>query len=223
MSSPRAIFAGSPPRFTRSRVTYEAYAVSRTSTRPQVDSALVAHRRDWRTAMLEDVAGFVAWLRLPPKVRDGKVVVLPTVEHHCSVASVNRKLAALTSFCGIPCPARRRVGGAVGHHAAGEPARRGGAAYKPFLHHVTKTKPEQRRAITLRTVRSRPKVLTAQQVQTILDACDHVRDRLLWIYGIVKLLTMPVECPRPWRRWRLCIYADSCIALRRSVCTTSYR
>jgi HpcH/HpaI aldolase/citrate lyase family len=32
-------FAGSPPRFTRSRVTYEAYVVSGTSTRPQVDSA----------------------------------------------------------------------------------------------------------------------------------------------------------------------------------------
>ena len=47
LSSPRAIFAGSPPRFTRSRVTYEAYAVSRTSTRPQVDSAVAmvfAHR-----------------------------------------------------------------------------------------------------------------------------------------------------------------------------------
>ena len=39
LSNPRAIFAGSPPRFTRSRVTYEAYVVSRTSTRPQVDSA----------------------------------------------------------------------------------------------------------------------------------------------------------------------------------------
>ena len=39
LSSPRAIFAGLPPRFTRSCVTYEAYAVSRTSTRPQVDSA----------------------------------------------------------------------------------------------------------------------------------------------------------------------------------------
>ena len=39
LSNPRAIFAGSPPRFTRWRVTYEAYVVSRTSTRPQVDSA----------------------------------------------------------------------------------------------------------------------------------------------------------------------------------------
>ena len=48
---------------------------------------------------MEDVAGFVAWLRLPPEGRDGKIAVLPTVERHCSAASVNRKLAALTSFC----------------------------------------------------------------------------------------------------------------------------
>src|SRR6476661_8116382 len=38
LSNPRAIFAGSPPRLTRSRVTYEAYVVSRTSTQPQVDA-----------------------------------------------------------------------------------------------------------------------------------------------------------------------------------------
>ena len=45
LSNPRAIFAGSPPQFTRSRVTYEAYVVSRTSTRPQVDSAAVRDHR----------------------------------------------------------------------------------------------------------------------------------------------------------------------------------
>ena len=39
LSSPRAIFAGSPPRFTRSRVTYEAYAVSRTSHTTSIDGA----------------------------------------------------------------------------------------------------------------------------------------------------------------------------------------
>ena len=49
---------------------------------------LAARRRDWRTATPEDVAGFVAWLRLPPKVRDGKVVVLPTVEHHCGTVNL---------------------------------------------------------------------------------------------------------------------------------------
>ena len=59
------------------------------------------HGVDWRAARLEDVAGFVAWLRLPPQARDGLVAVLPTVEPHCSASSVNRKLSALTSFCGF--------------------------------------------------------------------------------------------------------------------------
>jgi hypothetical protein len=36
---------------------------------------------------------------IPPGSRDGRVAVLPTVEHHRSASSVNRKLAALTSFC----------------------------------------------------------------------------------------------------------------------------
>src|SRR5258708_5169975 len=54
---------------------------------------------DWRRAELEDVAGFVAWLRLPPAARAGRVAVLPTVEAHCTASSVNRKLSALVSFC----------------------------------------------------------------------------------------------------------------------------
>jgi integrase/recombinase XerD len=60
---------------------------------------LAGHDLDWQVVTVEDVAGFVAWLRLPPEARDGKVAVLPCVGNHCSSASVNRKLAALTSFC----------------------------------------------------------------------------------------------------------------------------
>ena len=33
---------------------------------------------------LEDLGGFVAWLRLPPAGRFGGVVMLPSAEHHCS-------------------------------------------------------------------------------------------------------------------------------------------
>lgn len=138
------------------------------------------HRLDWRAATLEDVAGFVAWLRLPPQARDGKVAVLPTVEHHCSAASVNRKLAALTSFCEFHARHGVELAGLlVTMQPAGR--RRGSAtSYKPFLHHVTKNQPERRRAIKLKSSRPRPKVLTVKQVQTILDACGHLRDRLLF-------------------------------------------
>jgi integrase len=63
-----------------------------------------------------------------------------------------------------------------------QPARCRGSAtsYKPFLHHITKNEPQRHRTIKLKTSRTRPKVLTAKQAQTILDACDHLRDRLLF-------------------------------------------
>ncbi len=140
---------------------------------------LAARQRDWQAATLEDVAGFVAWLRLPPAARDGKVAVLPMVEHHCSAASVNRKLAALVSFCEFH--ARHGVA-LAGLLVTMQPAGRRGPAtsYKPFLHHITKNEPQQHRLITLRTSRRRPTVLTAVQAQAILDACDHLRDRLLF-------------------------------------------
>jgi integrase/recombinase XerD len=134
---------------------------------------------DWQVVAMEDVAGFVAWLRLPPAGRDGKVAVLPTVESHCTAASVNRKLAALTSFCEFHARHGVKLGGLL---TTMQPAGRRGAAasYKPFLHHITGKEPQRRSVIKLKTPRARPQVLTAAEAQTILDACDHLRDRLLF-------------------------------------------
>jgi site-specific recombinase XerD len=143
-------------------------------------SYLVRRGLDWRSVTLEDVAGYVAWLRLPPAARDGRVAVLPTVEHHCSASSVNRKLAALTSFCefharhGVPL---------AGLLIAMQPTGRGGStasSYKPFLHHVSKGEPQRRRTIKLAASAPRPQVLAVAEAQAILDACEHLRDRLLF-------------------------------------------
>ena len=140
---------------------------------------LAGHDLDWQVVTVEDVAGFVAWLRLLPAGRDGKVAVLPTAGSHCSAASVNRKLAALTSFCEFH--ARHGVS-LAGLLATMQPAGHRGSAtsYKPFLHHVTKSGPQRRSVIKLKTSRLRPEVLTAAEAQAILDACEHLRDRLLF-------------------------------------------
>ena len=45
---------------------------------------------------------------------------------------------------------------------------------------MTKNESRQRRAVTPTQPRLRPKVLTTKQVQTIPDACEHLRDRLLF-------------------------------------------
>jgi len=142
---------------------------------------LTVHGLDWRSATVEDVASFVGWLRLPPAGRDGQVSVLPTVKHHCSGASVNRKLAALTSFCGFH--SRLGVPLATSLVMMTGTGRRGSSAtsYRPFLQHISKNTPQRRRTIALPAPRPRPQVLTTVEAQAILDACQHLRDRLLFV------------------------------------------
>ena len=155
------------------------------------------HGVDWRAARLEDVAGFVAWLRMAPQARDGLVAMLPTVEPHCSASSVNRKLSALTSFCGFHARHGVELSGLL---ITMQPTgRRKGMAtsYRPFLHHVSKRGGERRRAIKLKAPQPLPKVLTVQQVQAILDGCEHLRDRLLFA---LMLDTGIFSGGRPWGR-----------------------
>ena len=139
------------------------------------------HGVDWRAARLEDVAGFVAWLRLPPQARSGRVAVLPTVAPHCSAASVNRKLSAVTSFCGFHARHGVELSGLlITMQPVSGRGRAAATSYRPFLHHVSKRDGERRRTIKSKSPQYLPKVLTAQQVQVILDACEHLRDRLLF-------------------------------------------
>jgi len=134
----------------------------------------------WQSVTLEDVAGFVAWLRLPPAGREGRVAVLPTVDHHCSGSSVNRKLAALASFYEFHARHGVALAGLLTTWAPPGRGRSTARSFKPFLHHVTKGNSQRRRAITLPAPAPRPKVLSAVEAQTILDACEHLRDRLLF-------------------------------------------
>ena len=143
-------------------------------------SFLAAQHLEWQTVSLEDVASFVAWLRLPPAARDGQVSVLPTVEHHCGSASVNRKLAALTSFCEFHARLGVHLGGLLVTMAPAGRSRSSATSYKPFLQHITKHTAQRRRAITLPAPAPRAQVLTTGEAQTILDACEHLRDRLLF-------------------------------------------
>jgi len=77
------------------------------------------------------------------------VQVLPTVEHHCAASSVNRKLAALISFCEFHARHGVPLGGLVVTVAPAVRPRSSASSFKPFLHHITKSAPQRRRMITL--------------------------------------------------------------------------
>src|SRR5438067_3686702 len=63
----------------------------------------------WDEVSLEDVASFVAWLRLPPRGRDGTVAVLGEQAHHCGASTVNRKRRWRRSTGSTPAAGRRRA------------------------------------------------------------------------------------------------------------------
>ena len=131
---------------------------------------------DWRGVRLEDVGEFVAWLRLPQAGRDGAVAVLPSAGPGVGASTINRKLSALAAFY----LHQVRHGVDVGEllTAWQLPGRRAG--WKPFLHHIAKRKPQPRRVIGLAAPAKLPRVLTAAEMQAILDACTRLRDRLLF-------------------------------------------
>ncbi len=131
---------------------------------------------DWRQVRLEDVGEFVAWLRRPPGARAARVTVLPSVEHHCGEATVNRKLSALSAFYQHAARGGVELGDLL---TAWQPAGRRGGSWRPFLHHISKGQPQGRRAVRLKAPRKQPRVLAAGEVQAILDACGRRRDRLL--------------------------------------------
>ena len=132
---------------------------------------------DWREVRLEDVAGFVAWLRRPPAARDGSVAVLPSVEHYCGESTVNRKLSALSAFYQHAARSGVDLGELL---VTWQPAGRRGTAWKPFLHHITNGEPKPRSTVALKAPRKLPRVLTLAEMQAILDACDRLRDRFLF-------------------------------------------
>lgn len=117
---------------------------------------------DWREVRLEDVGEFVAWLRLPPPARDGRVAVLPSVTAHCGAATVNRKLSAVSAFY----QHATRHGVDLGELLASwQPAGRRGTSWRPFLHHISKSQPAARRVIGLKVPRKHPRILNAVEMQ----------------------------------------------------------
>jgi integrase/recombinase XerD len=130
---------------------------------------------DWREVRLEDVGEFAAWLRLPLAGRSGQVAVLPAVEPQVGASTVNRKLSAVSAFYQY----QARNGVDVGELlTTWQPAgRRSG--WKPFLHHISKSRPQPRRVVSLRAPAKLPRVLTTAEMQAILDACGRLRDRFL--------------------------------------------
>jgi integrase/recombinase XerD len=105
------------------------------------------------------------------------VLVLPSVEEHCRESSITRKLSALSSFYEFHARHGVDLGELLITWRPYAGARTG---WKSFLHHIAKHQPQRQRTIKVKPPKRIPRTLTLKQVQMILDACGHLRDRLLF-------------------------------------------
>lgn len=125
----------------------------------------------WDRVGVEDVSRFVAWLRSPAD----NVIVLDDTAAIRSEATVNRHLAAVFGFYDFHSRSGVDIAADL---VAWRRVSRG--SFKPFLHHVTSGRPILTRPVKLRVPRRVPVTLTAEEIVTILAACDRARDRFLF-------------------------------------------
>jgi len=119
--------------------------------------------RDWKTLTLTQLAQFVAWLRRS-RSPGGK---------SRADSTINTILAAVGSFY--------EYQDRLGIETNISRSRRFGAksSYKPFLHHINKKHSLRHAVVHVRLTRHLPRLFSPHEVQALLNACTHLRDRLL--------------------------------------------
>ena len=124
---------------------------------------LLDRQLGWKQIALSDLASFVGWLRQPSA----------STNRLRSDSTINVILAAVGSFY--------EYQDRLGVETKISRSRRFGAKspYKPFLHHVNRRQNLRQSVMRVQTTKRLPKVLAAADVQRLLDACTHLRDRLL--------------------------------------------
>lgn len=125
---------------------------------------------DWREISLETLSEFIHWLRNPNK----GVISLQTQVSRRSEKTIN---LCLTTVCGF-YEFHERLGtfeGIDAYRYQLQPGRK----YKSFLHHISKGKEVKTRLLKVKEPKTFPGCLTPEQVNTLVEACNNLRDKFL--------------------------------------------
>lgn len=125
---------------------------------------------EWREVNLEQLSNFIHWLRNPnPSILSIQPQVSKRGEktiNHC-----------LTTVCGF-YEFQERLGAIEGVNAYHHQMQLG-RKYKPFLHHISKSKEVKARRLKIKEPKTFPGCLTPEQVNTLVEACNCLRDKFL--------------------------------------------
>jgi len=124
----------------------------------------------WTEMNVARLAAFITWLRRS----EAEIISIESQPARRTNATIDQLLGAVHSFYQF----HMRLGAIpeLPLYQLSMPHRR---QYKPFLHGIVKAKPEQRRVVSARREQRLPRTLTIEQVDALIDACTHVRDKFL--------------------------------------------
>jgi integrase/recombinase XerD len=124
----------------------------------------------WKEMDVAQLAAFIPWLR---RIDPQMISIAPHKAKRTN-ATINLTLGAVYGFYSY----QMRLGAVpeLPLYTLAVPHR---GRYKSFLHGIAKSKPEASRIVSVKPERRLPKTLTREQVQRLLDACTHTRDRFL--------------------------------------------
>ncbi len=137
---------------------------------------LVQQHLDYHQVTLDDLAGFVLWLKNP--YRSLKVLPVHPVVQARSNRTINQIITAVSGFYDylwrqddLATDLNEKTRTYLPAHSC---------SYKSFLHHIAKGQLVEKNLLTQRVPRRRqPKTLTKEQVETLVNACENIRDQLL--------------------------------------------
>ena len=139
-------------------------------------TSLAQQKLDYQHVTLDELGGFVLWLKNP--YQSLKVLPVQPVAQARTNRTINLIITAISGFYDYLW---RQDDLAVDLNEKTRtylPART--RSYKSFLHHISKGKLIEKNLLKQRVPRrERPKTLTKEQIETLINACENIRDQLL--------------------------------------------
>lgn len=137
---------------------------------------LSQQRLDYTAVTLDDLGGFVLWLKNP--YRSLKVLPVEPVVQARTNSSINHILTAVAGFYDYLWRQDDLASNLPEKTRTYLPAHT--RAYKSFLHHISKGRLVEKNLLKQKVPRrQRPQTLSKSQIEQLVGACTHPRDKLL--------------------------------------------
>ena len=124
----------------------------------------------WTKVDIARLASFISWLRRPATA----LLSIAPQEAKRTNATIDQMLASVHGFYDF----HMRLG-AIAEQPLYQFLSHTPRRYKPFLYGIAKMKPIQTRVVKVKRERHRVKTLTQDQVDQLIAACSHIRDKFL--------------------------------------------